>query len=58
MSDTVRMRLAAGLLMLVVSVLLLPVGVVLRDSLAGAPAANGFAIAPDTLSDSVAATPA
>ncbi|MFZ2752164.1 MAG: SpvB/TcaC N-terminal domain-containing protein, partial [Lysobacteraceae bacterium] len=58
MSDTVRMRLAAGLLLLVVSVLLLPIGVVLRDSLAGSPAANGFSIAPDTVSDSVSVTPA
>ncbi len=58
MSDSVRMRLATGLLLLVVSVLLLPVGVVLRDSLAGAPAANGFTIAADTISDSVTATPA
>ena len=58
MSDTVRMRLAAGLLLLVVSVLLLPIGVVLRDSLAGSPAANSFSIVPDTVSDSVSATPA
>ncbi len=58
MGAAVRNRLAAGLLLLVVSILLLPVGVVLRDSLAGSPAANGFLIAPDTVSDSVTATPA
>ena len=56
MSSSMRSRLAAGLLLLVVSVLLLPIGVVLRDSLAGSPAANGFSIAADTVSDSVAAT--
>lgn len=39
---SLRSHLAAGLLLLVVSVLLLPIGVVLRDSIAGSPAANGF----------------
>ena len=55
---SLRSHLAAGLLLLVVSVLLLPIGVVLRDSIAGSPAANGFSIAADTVSDSVAATSA
>ena len=57
-SASMRSRLAAGLLLLVVTILLLPVGVVLRDSLARSPADNGFSIAPDTVSDSVSATPA
>ncbi len=52
-----RQRLAAGLFLAVVSTLLLPMGIVLRDGLAGTPAAAGFAVTPDTLSDSVAATP-
>ena len=50
--------IAALLLVLVVAVLLLPVGIILRQSLAGVPAAGGFSIAVDTVSDSVAATPA
>lgn len=52
-----RRSLAAGLFLAVVSILLLPMGIVLRDGFAGTPAATGFVVTPDTLSDSVAATP-
>ena len=52
-----RQSLVAGLFLAVVSILLLPMGIVLRDGFAGTPAATGFIVAPDTLSDSVAATP-
>lgn len=46
---------AAWLLSLVVAILLLPVGIVLRNTMAGTPAAGAFAVTPDALSDSVAA---
>jgi RHS repeat-associated protein len=49
---------AAALLLVVVTLLLLPLGAVLRASFAGTPAATGFTIAADTLSDGVAATAA
>ena len=50
--------MAATLLIVVVAVLLLPIGIILRQSLAAVPAAGEFSIATDTLSDSVAAIPA
>lgn len=48
---------AAVLLAAILSVLLFPIGVVLKESWAGMPLAGGFVVAADTLSDSVAATP-
>lgn len=49
---------AAWLLSLVVAILLLPVGIVLRNTMAGTPAAGTFTVTPDSLSDAVAATAA
>lgn len=51
-------RTFAAAILAVSAVLLLPVGFILRPSVAGAPAASGFSVTPDTLSDSVSATSA
>ncbi len=53
---SVRPRLAAALLIVIVSILLLPIGIVIRTGLASSPGEPlSSVIAPDELSDSVAA---
>lgn len=49
---------AAAALIAIIALLLLPVGAIVQQSIAGSPAATAFAMPADTVSDSVAATAA